>query len=883
MEPARALANQYAASGLSGARTYAATLENFADRPAVLCEDGRTLSYRQLAVEADAFAAQLGPQRRLLVIEARNALEPLVALIGALRAGHVVLLLPGSGPPPRRSAAETGKSSHGEAGAGRLLERYAPDAAFSETAAGWRLQIHGAPDCALNPDLAMLSPTSGTTGAAKLVRLSYGAIAANAAAIADYLGIAPSDAAVTALPMHYCYGLSVIASHLSCGARVLLTDRSVVEPEFWSFAEAHGVTNLAGVPYTFELLERIGLREKPPATLRTLTQAGGRLPPELAHAYARWAQDNGMQMFVMYGQTEATARMAYVPPERLLESPGAIGVPIPGGAIALRADDGAEVRACDTPGEIIYTGPNVMMGYAEDRADLAKGAVLKELATGDLARRGQDGLYYIVGRKSRFCKLFGIRVSLDEIEAALARDGLKAHVTGDDSLIAVAGAGLPPGLPQVLGTRYGLPSSSFAVVAVEEPPTLPSGKIDYGRIMSMAKATAAPAAPAGAETVAEVFQRVFEGRVLKGQDSFSSLGGDSLSYVTLSLGVEEALGYLPEDWQDITLARYAEMQTAPARSRRSRSWLETDVLLRAAAILAVVTHHATNLPMQGGALVLMVLAGFNMARFQREGLAAGKGFDLMRAMALNQILPAYVLSLLWQIHARDVSVAALLFATNFQGDFSSVLEAFWFLQALFQCRLIYAALFSLGPLRKWARTAPWRLGLALLACFLALRYAAVLIFHHQALANRTPDAVLYALALGWTLQQTRTVPQRVMLSCIALALAALNLIAPWRYGSVNDTTEAAALACACLLILWVRGVTLPHVAKVAVTLVAAASYYIYLVHWPVLAVLNHQIGVSSAFAGVAGAVAVGLMAWQAAALLRRRMAGLRAIYRPRAA
>jgi peptidoglycan/LPS O-acetylase OafA/YrhL len=279
----------------------------------------------------------------------------------------------------------------------------------------------------------------------------------------------------------------------------------------------------------------------------------------------------------------------------------------------------------------------------------------------------------------------------------------------------------------------------------------------------------------------------------------------------------------------------------------------------------------------------MVLAGFNMARFQREGLASGKGLQLVRAMALNQILPAYALSLIWQIHSHDVSTAGLLFATNFKGDFSSVLEAFWFLQALFQCRLIYAVLFGLGPLRNWARTAPWRLGLGLLAAFLALRYAALLIFHHQALANRTPDAVLYALALGWTLQQTRTVPQRVLLSCVALGLAALNLIAPWRFGSVNDITEAVWLGCACLLIIWVRGVTLPHPAKVAVTLVAAASYYIYLVHWPVLAVLNHQVGVRSAFVGVAGAVVAGLMTWQAAVVMRRGVAGLRAGYRPRPA
>jgi acyl-CoA synthetase (AMP-forming)/AMP-acid ligase II len=845
----------------AGAQTYAATLERFGDRPAVVCESGQTLTYRQLAAEADAFAAQLGPKSQLLAVEARNALEPLVALIGALRRGHVVLLLPG------------GAGLNNE----RVLELYAPGARFSETADGWKLELNATPGCALNPDLALLVPTSGSTGAAKLVRLSHSNIAANAAAIADYLGIVPSDAAVTALPMHYCYGLSVIASHLSRGARVLLTDRSVIDPEFWTFARAQGVTNLAGVPYTFDLLERIGLRDEPPATLRTVTQAGGRLTPHLVNVYGQWARRNGVQMFVMYGQTEATARMAYVPPDRLLESPGAIGVPIPGGAITLRAEDGSEIHACDTPGEIVYTGPNVMMGYADGAADLAKGALLKELATGDLARRGRDGLYHIVGRRSRFSKLYGMRVSLDEIEAALAEDGLKTYVAGDDSLVAVAGARLPGGLAQALAARYGLPASCFGVVEIDEPPTLASGKIDYGEILSRAKA-AAPAAPADDGTVEDAFRRVFEGRVLKGDDSFSSLGGDSLSYVTLSLDIERALGYLPENWQDITLARYAEMQNPPARRGSGRGWprLEIDVVLRAVAVLSILTRHAfvftRPLPIHGGAVAFMMLVGFNLARFQRQRLSRGRGLDLVRSMAVNLILPAYVLSLLYRMYKHDLDAAALLFANNFKGEFRTPLQPYWFLQALFQCALIMAALFSLKWPQAWARTAPWRLGLGLLAAFLALRYAAILIFHHNALANRTPDAVLYLLALGWTLQQTRTLSQRLLLTGVSLGVVGLNMIAPWRWGSFIDVTEALWLGTCCLLILWIPRVALPPVVKGATAAIAAASFYIYLVQEPIIEGLRFHTNVHSAIAGEAAALAAGLLVWRGATLMRKRLA-----------
>ena len=223
-------------------------------------------------------------------------------------------------------------------------------------------------------------------------------------------GVERADRAITTLPLHYCYGLSVLHSHLLAGASVVLTDASVVDPCFADALRDHGVTNLAGVPHTFEMLERAGADRVRVPSLRLLTQAGGRMSPDAVTRWTARAETWGARFYVMYGQTEATARMAFLPPELAVRRPAAIGRAIPGGELRLEPVDGQP----DDVGELVYRGPNVMMGYAQHPDDLAEGALLDELRTGDLARfHADDGVFEIVGRRSRFVKPFGLRIDLD--------------------------------------------------------------------------------------------------------------------------------------------------------------------------------------------------------------------------------------------------------------------------------------------------------------------------------------------------------------------------------------------------------------------------------------------------------------------------------------
>ena len=254
-----------------------------------------------------------------------------------------------------------------------------------------------------------------------MVRLSKENILENAKSIAQYLDIDQNERAITSLPMHYSYGLSVINSHLISGATILLTEDSYIQRDFWVFAREQRVTSFSGVPFTYEILKKMKFWNRNLPTLRTLTQAGGKLSNELIEYFAKNAKLRDVNFYVMYGQTEATARMSYLPCQYTIEKIGSIGQAIPGGKFEIWTDM-VIVEESNIIGELVYKGKNVSLGYAECFNDLLRGDDNKgTLYTGDLVYKDNDGFYYIAGRKKRFLKLFGNRISLDYTEDLLKK------------------------------------------------------------------------------------------------------------------------------------------------------------------------------------------------------------------------------------------------------------------------------------------------------------------------------------------------------------------------------------------------------------------------------------------------------------------------------
>lgn len=336
----------------------------------------------------------------------------------------------------------------------------------------------------LNEELGLLLTTSGSTGSPKLVRQSYKNIQSNAEAIVKYLEIDDTERPVTTLPMNYTYGLSIINSHILAGATILLTEQTIVAKGFWDFMKNNKATSFGGVPYTYEMLKRVRFFRMDLPDLRTITQAGGKLQPELHKEFAEYAMEKGKKFIVMYGQTEATARMAYLPYDKALEKYGSMGIPIPGGQFLLIDAGDNIIEGADIEGELVYEGDNVTLGYAECGEDLIKGDERDgRLETGDMAKRDEDGFYYIVGRKKRFLKLFGNRVNLDEIDRMIKKEfpELDSASTGTDEMMKVyiTDERYADNVAALIEDRTHLNGRVISIIIIDKIPRNESGKVLY--------------------------------------------------------------------------------------------------------------------------------------------------------------------------------------------------------------------------------------------------------------------------------------------------------------------------------------------------------------------------------------------------------------------
>lgn len=404
---------------------------------AVLDDSGNTLTYGSLCTYVEEMKSVL-PYRTLAFILSENRIGSLLGYLSFLSNGIVPLIISAN--------TETSLLAH-------LYETYQPeflwkpseqetDLALSDalySTWGYSLVKTGFRTPQLHDDLSLLLPTSGSTGSPKLVRHSYRNIEANAENVKNLFGICSDDRALASLPMHYTMGLSVITSHLYAGATVLLCSKSLLDKGFWSMLKDQRATSLTGVPYSFELLAKLRIFRMELPDLRILTQGGGKLSPELWKQIVSYCKDKGKRFIATYGQTECTARMAYLPAELAEEKICSIGIAEPGGKLSLLHEDGTETTDGEDSGEMIYRGENVTLGYAMTLDDLQKGDENHGVMhTGDLAYRDADGCYYIKGRLKRFLKIFGLRIGLDEVEALIKSNyNTDCYCSGTDEKLVV--------------------------------------------------------------------------------------------------------------------------------------------------------------------------------------------------------------------------------------------------------------------------------------------------------------------------------------------------------------------------------------------------------------------------------------------------------------
>lgn len=460
-------------------RFFLDSIGEYGERCALISESMR-ISYRELDALAKTIADHI-PARSLVFCICSNQVAAVAGYVGFLQKRIVPIML--------NSSIDAQLFAH-------LYEVYRPaflwcPDAFAHhhgqeifTYDGYRLYQTEEAAPKMDTELALLLTTSGSTGSPKFVRQTYRNIEANTRSIVEYLGIDGEERAITTLPLNYTFGLSIVQTHLYAGASVILTDHSIFDKAFWTMFKEENATSFGGVPYTFQMLERLRFLRMELPTLRYVIQAGGALGKELHEKFAVGLQQQGKRLIVMYGATEATARMSYVPAERTIEKAGSIGIAIPGGRFAIADVNGCEITTPDTVGELVYYGDNVTMGYAESREDLAKGDERHgRLETGDMAKRDSDGYYYVVGRKKRFLKLYGNRVNLVEVEQLLAQAGYEAACVGEDDHMRIYTTSQDTdGAVRFISEKLGIHAAAFTAFHIAEIPHNESGKVMYSEL-----------------------------------------------------------------------------------------------------------------------------------------------------------------------------------------------------------------------------------------------------------------------------------------------------------------------------------------------------------------------------------------------------------------
>jgi len=656
-------------------------------------DENGLITYGNLLDRAAAMAAQIGEDRELVILESEASIRWLIAYVATHLGGHSVLLAPN--------------------GATSAIKQFAGNYAATvevSSVTGYTPHRLKTERPVLNPELNVLLLTSGSTGSPKCVRLSRENIASNAQSIVAYLNLDSTERAVVNLPVNYSYGLSIVNSHLWVGATLLLTESSVIDPNFWEFCRVQNATSFAGVPHTYDLLSRIDFPAVAPDSLRYFTQAGGRLATERALELAEIARARNWRFYIMYGQTEASPRMAYLPPEDMKRHAGSIGIAIPDGRLSVQDEEGRECPP-NTEGELVYYGPNVMMGYAMSHHELADEPGPRRLRTGDVAKVTEDGFFYITGRLSRFVKIFGTRIGLDEVEFLCREAGYPVIATGNDEMLLVVSrqADAVVHIAEVLNKALKLPMIAINVRHMDEYPVLATGKIDYaGLKASIGKDIAASVSDK--KTVQSIYRNILGKDAVDETLSFAKLNGDSLTFVRVSLELEELFGPLPHDWSEISAANLQACLSQTSMKlehtqRPSSSVLQNIDTLRAIACLLVVMVHVLGIDQNSGlnisneAPVRMLFDLADLVRMPLFTALAGVLYAAIPAQVggISSIVKNRFLTLI--VPALVVG-AINLFLRIMMGldDLSSVPQLFfgylhlWYLYALFEIVVVVAAI-----------------------------------------------------------------------------------------------------------------------------------------------------------------------------------------------
>jgi len=412
-------------------------LNKFKNKIGLVEPDKKEYSYKKILLKVKQISLKIN-KRSLILIIASNSVDSIVGYVSFVRSNHVSILLDKSFKLEYiNSIVQKYKPNY----------IYCPNEYFENEKNYYKIfrfknynliKTNFNQQHKINEKNLLLLSTSGTTQSPKFVRLSSENLTNNTKSIIKYLKINSNHKTITTMPMGYSYGLSIINSHLSVGSKIIITNKTIFDKDFWNILKEYKITSFGGVPQFYEFLKKLKFEKFNLPNLKYITQAGGKLDNNLLKYFGNICKKKKIKFFVMYGQTEASPRMSYLVWNKFLKKLGSIGKALVGSKFKIINKNGQYIKKPFVSGELVYFGKNVSLGYASSLNDLSKGDKNKgKLLTGDLAYKDGDSFFYLSGRKSRISKVFGIRINLDDIEKNLKKNNYKVKCITDNKYLKI--------------------------------------------------------------------------------------------------------------------------------------------------------------------------------------------------------------------------------------------------------------------------------------------------------------------------------------------------------------------------------------------------------------------------------------------------------------
>lgn len=720
-------------------------------------------------------------------------------------------------------------------------------------------------------ETAIVSFTSGTEGKPKGVLLSHQNLSDVVTRLNRLMQVEDTISEYIGVPVYHSFGFGRCRAIASAGGRFFIPQSGFNPAEIGAMLRNGEINAISAVPSLWRVLlsntDLIGKAGRRVRWIEIGSQYMSRGEKEALKALFPEAR-----IVQHYGLTEAsrsTLLELHQTEGDALESVGA--------AIA-----GVEVRLTES-GQIAIRGNHVARAYLIDGEEVPIQDQEGWLITKDLGDLENGRLYY-KGRADDVINCGGLKIQPEALETKLfSQIGYHSGIAicrkpdplrGDGFLVAVTPeVAIDPSdlreavsqATQAFGVNAG---NSIAVVEVDQLPKTATGKIQRRQLAEWYTQQNIEQ-PAEVSThgnrISATFCRVLSLRQVHPEDTFITLGGDSLSYVQLAMEFERHLGYLPQGWERLSIAQLEQL--SPQHDQFSP--IETNIILRALAIVFVVADHAYLTDFAGGAFLLLMIAGANLARFQSEALFQGRLIQPIFSLLKNLVTPYLILSIAYQLWKREFNPGVLFLVSNFIDPEVTSIFPVWFINLLVQVIIGFSLLFVVKPVRRFAAVSPWEFGITTLMLGVIAKVGISAIWNTTYLYDRVPHMLFWIFALGWTIQFAKTKQQKVATTMTLWAIVPILV-------ALNHTYAIWMLVGGTLL-LWLPMVSIPQMLKSPLQIVGAATFHIYLFHMIFIHFVRNAAGIPSPWLNTAVGLFGGLFVWTAIQAVQRFLAKRRSI------